>query len=165
MSAKNVKDCTILNIEEKVKEWDRKQRIMDKEKIKVRQKNWRKKNKEHNRKRWLLYLEHNVQKKIKNNIGNRLRHSIRMRSFQKNEKSFQVLNFSLQELCDHLESKFKDGMSWDNYGEWHIDHKTPDSWFNYNSPDDEEFQKSWSLENLQPMWKQENLSKCNRYSD
>lgn len=55
-------------------------------------------------------------------------------------------------------------MSWENYGEWHIDHIIPDSWFNYSSTEDDEFKKSWSLDNLQPMWGKENQSKGNKYA-
>jgi hypothetical protein len=44
-----------------------------------------------------------------------------------------------------------------------IDHITPDSWFEYNSTEDRDFKKSWSLDNLQPLWKAENASKGNKY--
>jgi 5-methylcytosine-specific restriction endonuclease McrA len=54
-------------------------------------------------------------------------------------------------------------MTWDNYGEWEIDHVTPDSWFEYNSYDDLDFKKSWALDNLQPLWKNDNLHKGNRF--
>ena len=41
-----------------------------------------------------------------------------------------VLSYSDSQLKSHLEKQFKDGMSWDNYGVWHIDHKIPVSAFN-----------------------------------
>ena len=66
-----------------------------------------------------------------------------------------------EDLEKHLESKFEEGMSWDNYGEWHIDHIIPQSHFDINSADCEEFKKCWSLENLQPLWKKDNLKKSN----
>jgi len=58
-----------------------------------------------------------------------------------------------------LESKFKNGMSWKNYGKWHIDHAIPDIRFRYKSPEDEEFKKCWALNNLQPLWAKENIRK------
>lgn len=72
-----------------------------------------------------------------------------------------ILGYSLKELMDHLESKFIDGMSWDNYGRfgWHIDHIKPSSLFKYESIDDDEFKKCWSLNNLQPLWWRDNISK------
>lgn len=71
------------------------------------------------------------------------------------------LDYTVEELKNHLESKFTEGMSWDNYGYygWHIDHKIPVSYFNFSSPQDIEFKKCWALDNLQPMWWKENLSK------
>lgn len=73
------------------------------------------------------------------------------------------LPYSIDTLKQNLESKFQTGMSWDNYGEWHIDHVIPDSWFQYNSMKDEEFRKSWSLDNLQPKWAIPNQIKGNRF--
>ena len=83
------------------------------------------------------------------------------RSFQgsKPQKTFDMLGFGLEELKAHLESQFQSGMTWENYGEWHIDHKIPISAFNFDSPEQIDFKRCWSLENLQPMWARENMSK------
>ena len=62
-------------------------------------------------------------------------------------------------LKRHLEKQFKDGMTWDNYGEWHIDHIIPLSFFEYKSTNDIEFKYCWSLYNLQPLWKEDNHHK------
>jgi len=45
-----------------------------------------------------------------------------------------------------------------------IDHVVPNSWFEYSSTKDESFKECWSLGNLQPMWKLDNISKGNRSS-
>lgn len=58
---------------------------------------------------------------------------------------------------------FINGMTWENYGEWEIDHITPDSWFKYEFIEDD-FKKCWSLENLQLLWTIDNLNKNNKYS-
>jgi len=55
----------------------------------------------------------------------------------------------------------KDGMTWENYGEWHVDHKLPLSSFTFKDMNDPEFKRCWALENLQPMWGSENISKYN----
>jgi protein-arginine kinase activator protein McsA len=97
---------------------------------------------------------------MKANIGARLR----SRNSGKNYTStFSMLPYSFEELVERLELQFKDGMTWENYGEWEIDHIRPDSWFDYESYNDDGFLESWALENLQPMWKSENASKSNRY--
>lgn len=76
---------------------------------------------------------------------------------------FELVGFTPEQLFKHIESQFQEGMNWDNYGEWHLDHKMPDSWFKYNSTDDQAFKDSWSLQNLQPMWAKDNLRKGNKY--
>lgn len=103
-----------------------------------------------------------TQKHIRKNIRTMINQNVR----DKNRKPTQdVLGYSIEDLKKHLEAQFKPGMSWDNYGRggWHIDHVKPDSWFNYSSIYDENFKKSWSLNNLQPLWESENCSKNNRY--
>lgn len=74
-------------------------------------------------------------------------------------KSLNYLPFTIDNLKKHLEKQFKNGMSWRNYGEWHIDHIIPQSYYNYNSMDCDEFRECWKLENLQPLWAFENMSK------
>lgn len=78
----------------------------------------------------------------------------------KNRKQWQKLvGYSLGELMSHLEKQFLIGMSWNNYGEWHIDHIKPICSFNYKTYDDLEFKQCWSLNNLQPLWAKDNWSK------
>ena len=65
----------------------------------------------------------------------------------------------------HLEQHFTAGMTWENYGKqgWEVDHIIPRSAFNYETPDDIDFKRCWSLNNLQPLWGQENWSKGGRF--
>ncbi len=73
-----------------------------------------------------------------------------------------LVGYTIEELCLHLELLFVDGMTWDNYGKWHIDHIIPQSYFKFNSPDDVEFKMCWRLENLQPLWARDNIGKSNK---
>ena len=73
-------------------------------------------------------------------------------------KTIQGL-YTNEELFNHLESQFTDGMSWDNMDEWHIDHIRPVASFNYDSTDHPDFKKCWALDNLQPLWAFDNMSK------
>lgn len=75
-----------------------------------------------------------------------------------------LVNYNLSDLKEHLEEQFEEGMTWENYGKfgWHIDHIIPKSYFNFTSPEDEEFQKCWGLENLQPLWAEDNWKKSNK---
>lgn len=78
----------------------------------------------------------------------------------KNHRSWQALvGYNLAELKVHLEKLFRNGMSWENYSKWHIDHIRPIASFDFITAEDEDFKKCWALENLQPLWARENFTK------
>jgi hypothetical protein len=107
---------------------------------------------------------HNKEKYIlKKRMSRRMRHALSGRNLSKKwVHIFDMLGYSACDLKARLESQFKDGMSWGNIGKWHIDHIHPESKFNYNSTDCDQFKKCWSLENLQPLWAKDNQSKSNK---
>lgn len=70
--------------------------------------------------------------------------------------------YTLEELMAHLEAQFLPGMTWDNRGEWHIDHRRPLCSFNFTTPECLEFREAWALSNLQPLWAEDNLRKGGR---
>lgn len=72
-----------------------------------------------------------------------------------------IVGYTLDELVRHLERKFKPGMSWNNYGEWHIDHIIPLSKFNFSTLNSIDFKRAWDLKNLQPLWARDNQTKQN----
>jgi 5-methylcytosine-specific restriction endonuclease McrA len=57
-----------------------------------------------------------------------------------------------------MQSKFKPGMSWDNYGQWHIDHIIPLDHFDIETED----HIVSNLNNLQPLWSKDNIKKSNK---
>jgi hypothetical protein len=76
----------------------------------------------------------------------------------------EYLGCNYDTLRAHIEKQFKEGMTWENHGEWHIDHIVP---IQYGNPD---FEKDYNIiverlhyTNLQPLWAQVNYSKNNRY--
>ena len=78
-----------------------------------------------------------------------------------NRKTKDILGYTWQEFKMHFESKFTTGMTWDNYGKWHIDHIKPIDWFIKNKCFD--IEKVNALSNLQPLWAKDNLKKSNKY--
>ena len=88
-----------------------------------------------------------------------LRNTLKRLKSKKSASTIEILGYSPDDLKNHIESLFKDGMTWDNYGEWHIDHIKPVSIFDYN----EDISVVNSLLNLQPLWAFENFSKSNKY--
>jgi hypothetical protein len=77
-----------------------------------------------------------------------LNNSLKRLNKVKESKTIEMLGYSAVELKQHIESLFTEGMSWDNYGEWHIDHIKPLSSF----PKDTPIKVVNSLSNLQPLW-------------
>lgn len=73
-----------------------------------------------------------------------------------------LVGYTKDDLMSHLEGLFVDGMTWENYGEWHIDHIYPVSKFDFSSYEDEGFKECWMLSNLQPLWAMDNCLKGDR---
>jgi len=83
----------------------------------------------------------------------------------KTQSTWKYVNYTLEELKLHLESQFRKGMSWDNYGRggWHIDHIKPKCRFDHTDPT--QISECWALSNLQPLWERENLIKGGFYNE
>lgn len=73
-----------------------------------------------------------------------------------------LLGCSYEDFKNHLESLWKPGMSWANYGitGWHVDHKRPITSFDLTS--EEQQKKCWHFSNLQPLRALENIKKSNK---
>lgn len=105
--------------------------------------------------------------KRRNTIKGKLDHRISANMYRglrnnKAGKSWkEILPYSVDELKNHLEALFINGMSWEllMQGEIEIDHIVPMAHFVYTSTNDEEFKKCWELNNLQPLWKTDNRKK------
>lgn len=72
--------------------------------------------------------------------------------------TMELVGCSVQELREYLESQFLPGMSWENHGEWHVDHKRPCASFDDLS-DPEQQRECFHFSNLQPLWALDNLRK------
>lgn len=92
-------------------------------------------------------------------LKNRMRYLVRRCLHAKTNTTSKTLGYSPSELKKHLEAKFVDGMSWENYGKWHIDHIKPFSFFPQNTPPN----IINALSNLQPLWGPENIKKSNNF--
>jgi hypothetical protein len=105
--------------------------------------------------------------RLKNDVGFKLRKILRKRlteAVKNNHKSGSAvrdLGCLIPELKIHLEFKFTEGMTWGNYGKWHIDHIRPLSSFNLTNPN--ELKTACHYTNLQPLWAKDNLTKSNKY--
>ena len=74
----------------------------------------------------------------------------------------KLVGYSLADLMRHLERQFLPGMTWENRGDWHIDHITALSTFRFETVEDPEFRAAWALTNLRPLWALDNIAKNDR---
>lgn len=87
------------------------------------------------------------------NVRSRIRRMLKVdRATKKLEK---IIGCSKNEFKTHISSQFKSGMSWDNYGEWHLDHIKPTS----SAKTREELYELFHYSNTQPLWASDNKTK------
>lgn len=73
--------------------------------------------------------------------------------------TIDMLGYSALELKEHIERQFLPGMTWENHGDWHIDHRKPVTLFEST----EDIKVVCALDNLQPLWALDNLTKSNKF--
>ena len=80
----------------------------------------------------------------------------------KSGSAVKNLGCTIEQLKQHLESKFQPEMSWDNWTTdgWHIDHIKPLASFDLT--DKNQLLEACHYTNLQPMWAKDNLSKSDK---
>jgi hypothetical protein len=75
----------------------------------------------------------------------------------KSARTQELIGCTVKELQEHLEKQFTNGMTWENYGEWHVDHIIPCSSFDFTK--EEEQRTCFNYKNLQPLWAEDNYKK------
>ena len=83
-----------------------------------------------------------------------------VKGYDKSKTTRELIGCSVEELKKHLESQFTEGMTFENYGEWHVDHIIPCSSFDFSK--EEEQMKCFNYKNLQPLWAIDNLRKSDK---
>ena len=170
---------------EKIKEQTKQYREENKDKVKEQKKQYYEENKEHykqyreenkeyykqhNKEYYKKYREENRQKineyyknrrsentlfRLSHNLRTRTSLAFRNKGYSKNTKTQDMLGVEWEVVKMHIERQFKNGMTWSNYGEWHIDHIIPLA----SANTEEELINLCRYTNLQPLWAEENMSK------
>ena len=90
-------------------------------------------------------------------MRHRVHLALKSRDSSKASSTTVLIGCTIEELKHHLESKFTSGMTWENYGKWHVDHIRPCASFDLNNP--EEQKVCFHYSNLQPLWARDNIVK------
>lgn len=98
------------------------------------------------------------QNRIAQNLRSRIR--VALEKGYKIQSCEKLLGCSFETAKQYLESQFQSGMSWDNYGDWHIDHIIPCDFFDLTKNENQLL--CFNYRNLRPMWAKENIAKNNK---
>lgn len=98
-----------------------------------------------------------IVERLKNDLRVRLNRALK--GSKKTGSAVRDLGCTIEELKKHLESKWQEGMTWDNHSidGWHIDHIRPLASFDLTDP--VQLKQACSYTNLQPLWAEDNCSK------
>jgi len=133
-----------LNNQEKVKEYKKKYEIENKAKLGAAKKRW------HDKK-----METDPGYKVTRYLRSRIWNALKGRT--KSASTMDLAGCSLEKLKTHLEKQFTQGMKWENYGSWHIDHIRPCESFDMSNVEHQRV--CFHFTNLQPLWAKDNLRK------
>lgn len=111
------------------------------------------------------YCREYVAKRARTDIGyammrrlrSRILSALKGKNIRKAAKTVELLGCSVEEFKNHLQQRFHQGMTWENRGEWHIDHIVPCASFNLSDPMQQRI--CFHYTNLQPLWEKENRRK------
>ena len=95
--------------------------------------------------------------KLLKTLRSRICSAIKAKRATKNNNTMELTGCDIGFLKGYLAGKFTEGMTWENHGEWHIDHIVPCC--SFKLLDEEEQNKCFHYTNLQPLWALDNLSK------
>lgn len=101
--------------------------------------------------------ERTENQRIKHSLSCRINMTVRSAGTRKAEKSRKLVGCDIQFLRGYLEARFAPGMTWKNYGKWHIDHHIPCAEFDLRDPDQQ--RQAFHYSNLRPLWAHDNHRK------
>ena len=129
-------------------------------KIKVAEymKQWHQKNRDRVQKLQKKNRKENINVRLALNLRHRIWGALKYN--YKSISTLKLLGCSLDLLRLHLQSKFQPGMSFSNYGKWHIDHIIPCASFDLSKKNEQA--KCFHYTNLQPLWAEDNFKKSDK---
>lgn len=132
-------------------------RSKNQSKVAKTMKSWRSRNRERIRNYVKTRYANDPMFRLKAKTSSSVSKVLKRAKTRKLNKTIVLLGCSLNQFKAHIESQFLNGMSWQNRGEWHIDHKRPCASFDLS--DLEQQKECFHFSNLKPEWATENLKK------
>lgn len=140
------------------REYRKQYRLDNKEKIAIQRKLYR----QLNREKINLYTKNKLKNdpffKLAKTLRKRIGELIRIKGFVRNRSFEDYIGCNREQLINHIETQFKEGMTWENHGEWHVDHKIPLA----NALTTQQLYTLAHYKNLRPLWAEQNQSKLNK---
>ena len=97
--------------------------------------------------------------RLADNVRRRTNYAIRNGGYSKKTSTVEILGCDWETLKSHLEKQFVDGMNWENFGEWEIDHIIPYA----SATTEEDVIRLSHYTNLQPLWRSDNRRKSGKF--
>ncbi len=158
---------------QKLRDYNKEYKSLNKEKVSDYNKKWMKE-RYHIYKEWVsnnrervneIKRKHELNKKSNNEIykltrivRNSIRSSIKSLNFKKKNKTEEIIGCSMEYFSIYIQSTFSDGMTFENYGQWHLDHIIPIS--KAKTYEDAIILNHYT--NFQALWAIDNLRKYNK---
>lgn len=151
------KNYRVLHKEE-IKTKKKEYRETHKEEIKIKKKQYRETHKEQRNEYERERKENDINYRILTNLRNRIGLAIHSQKARKFDRTINLLGCDYEQLKQHLENQFRDGMNWENYGKvWQVDHIIPCAAFDLTK--EEQQKECFNYKNLQPLLVEENQIK------
>jgi hypothetical protein len=118
---------------------------------------------QNNKAKMIATSKRNLYKRIENDVGFKMLQRCRKRLYEaikekvKSARTKELIGCTTEELKIHIENQFTDGMNWNNYGKWHIDHIIPCASFDFSKQENQFI--CFNYKNLQPLWAIDNIRK------
>lgn len=175
---KIIKKCTVCNLEKSLKQYKTNLKSNDNfsnicidcspksewtvEKQRISEKKYRLNNpdkiKEKYKKQSL-----DINRRVRNSLNHRISESLKSMNNKKTNKTKQYIGCEISFFRTWIQYQFQQNMSWNNYGEWHLDHVKPCSSYNLNNNND--VLECFNWKNYQPLWSKDNLIKSDKINE
>jgi hypothetical protein len=167
-----IKKCLICNLEKSLKDYRINRKSNDnfsnicldclpknswtKEKQRISEKKYRDNNPDKMKEKYKIQSK-NINRRVRDSLNHRISDALFSKNIRKSNKTFYYLGCDIHFLKKWLSYLFEENMSFDNYGEWHLDHVKPCS--SYDLSNENEILECFNWKNIQPLWKSDNLKK------